>query len=422
MSIIYNLFFFLFLLFSLPYYLIKSKFHKGLFSRLGFFPRQPLTTGYDIWIHAVSVGEVLAIKGLLDILSKEKRVCLSTTTPAGNKIAKDLFKDKCTVIFSPLDFSFVVNNFITKIKPKIFVLVETELWPNLIRALSTRAVPIILVNGRISDKSFGRYKFIKIFLKGLLSKITLFCMRTQTDADRIIYLGASPDRVKVAGNMKFDIVNQVKASIYKRESLGLLTNDILLVAGSTHAGEERIIIDVYKKLILNYTPNLKLLIAPRNPYRFDEVDKVIEEDGFSSVRFSRLADYDLRSINNSIFLLDTMGELSNIYSIADIVFIGGSLIKKGGHNVIEPAIFSKPIIVGPYNNNFRDIVDLFSRNNALIKVMSQLEFKESLSILIKDNKKRESLGLNAKKTVLENIGATQKTYECIKEIFGGRSL
>ena len=418
MSIIYDLIALVFTAVLFPVYLFKGKFHRGFLARLGVLPKG-LNLERPIWIHAVSLGEAISIRMLVEGLRKvypAKKFVISTVTPTGNKIAKDLAREGDLATYLPLDFSFIVRSVVKRINPEIFIIAETELWPNLISRLYKNNIPVIIVNGRISDGSFKNYSGAKFFIKPILNKISLFCVQAEPDAARLKYLGAPSDKVRVTGNMKFDQFFSLQPGGYK-EKLGLSFNDKLFIAGSTHPGEEEVIFRAYKEL-LNKIPELKLLIAPRHTQRSADLLKLASVFGFRGIAVSKFGLDKARSSDNTVFILDTVGELVKVYAAADIVFIGGSFIKKGGHNILEPAACGKPVIFGPHMFNFRDITGLFLKNNAAIMVKSEADLAVAAEELLKNNSKAVQLVNNAKKVIAENQGATARNIEEIKVIYG----
>ncbi len=385
--------------------------------RMGIFPKDFFKKLSPIWIHAVSVGEINAVKSLIRELRKEypeKNLVISTVTETANTIAKSLVEDGDRVTFLPLDLSFIVKRVVRKIRPSLFVIAETEIWPNLILRLEREKVPIVLVNGRISGRSFRGYRIVKFLLKDILRKISLFCMQTERDKKRILSLGVPKEKVFVAGNMKFDTIDYRDfEENYRdyRQKLDLKPTEELIVAGSTHPGEEKIILEVYKKLLIDFS-NLRLLIAPRHPERAENIAKLAIKCGFNPVRISQLSD---QSTNQKIiFILDTIGKLISFYAISTIVFVGGSLVKRGGHNILEPAFFEKPIIFGPYMFNFQDICDLFLSNKAAIKVDNKQELFEEVKNLLDNPSEKEELSKRARVLILENQGATEKNISLIR--------
>ena len=384
--------------------------------RLGFFPPSLLAKikKPTLWIHAVSVGEIISAKSLLNNLRQrysQYRLIISTVTATGNKVAYQIATDKDLVIYLPYDLSFIVNKVIKRFSPTLFIILETEIWPNLISILAKKKIPLLIVNGRISAGSFRKYQKIKFLLSPVLKKISTYCMQTKEDAQRIISLGAPQEKVGITGNMKFDL--EVPASRYKKSNFGLEEQDILFVAASTHPGEEEIILKIYKQIDRK---KLHLLIAPRHIERIAKIEKLVQKNGLVVQRLSNLDKISLPSTLYPlpVLLLDTIGELSSLFSIADIVFIGGSLIKRGGHNILEPAFFGKPILFGRYMFNFKQIANLFLQGKGAISVDNAQELKKVICDLLDNSGQREELGKRAKQILEESRGATQRNMEIIR--------
>ena len=428
MFILYDFIFVLFALLCLPGFIFRGKFHRGFLNRLGFFPKDvqnSLAGKHPIWLHMVSVGEARALRILLEKLRKEypdRKIALSTVTPTGNKIARSMAVEDDLVFYLPLDISFIVRFVVDLINPGLFVIAETEIWPNLITYLNKRDIPIISVNSRISDRSFKSYTLIKFLLQGILNKISFFCVQTQTDSRRLLALGVNPEKIKLTGNMKFDTAENAEKERnaqdedYRRK-LGLKEEDRLLTAGSTHPGEEEIILRIYKELLSSFSA-LKLLIAPRHPERAPEIERLALNYGFNSVFISKLRPLTIDHRLSTIFILDTIGQLKDFYAVSDIVFIGGSLIKKGGQNILEPALFSKPIIFGPYMFNFRDIAELFLVSGGAVSVKDKEELRGKIKDLLLHPESALELGRRAKELLLKNQGASERNMEIIKQVLG----
>jgi len=425
MTVLYDVIFMLFAVAYLPYLLFTGRYHKDFKQRLGVLPQDLLNVldGKDIiWVHAVSVGEVMATRSFSEGLLEKypsKKLVISTVTKTGNDVAKRLFGNKVTVIYLPLDISWIVNKVLNKLKPKLFVMVETEIWPNLLNALAKRKTPVVMINGRISPKSFKRYMLIKPFIKGILKKITLFCMQNNDYAKKIEAMGAPREKVRVTGNMKFDaasgMLEQANQDILMNE-IGLKSNESVFIAGSTHPGEDEIIIEVYKKL-LDFFPSLKLIIAPRHIERTPDIENLAKKLGFTPIRLSKInRDREPISDNNNILILDTMGRLSQFYSIATLVFIGGSLIQKGGQNIVEPAVLGKSIMFGPNMYNFSDITNSFLNKSAACMVKDSVELLEVSKNILNNSEKRRELGRRAKEVVRNNLGASQRNLEKLEEL------
>lgn len=419
---LYDLGFFIFSLLYLPALIFGGKLHREFGERFGIYDKMKERTLFSgegrIWIQAVSVGEVALCKSIIPLLKERfpaNDIVISTITKSGNDLAKKNFSKEAIIMYFPLDFSVIVKKAVKAIKPKLYIMIETEIWPNLLSNLASNSIPSILINGRISDRSIGRYKMAAPFLKNIISKINIFCMQDDIDADRIIELGAPVEKVRVTGNMKFDtqVLTNVKSADVIRESLGLKAGEELIAAGSTHSGEEEIIADMFKELSQAY-PNLRLLIAPRHVDRVSEIEGVIKKYGLESIRASKIKESSGKGAK--IVLLDTIGQLNDAYSIAAIVFIGGSLVKHGGHNPIEPAVFAKAILFGPHMFNFKYIANVFLKNKAAMQVFNKEDLLEKCRLLFKDASARTALGENAKKVVIENRGATKKNIEAISQI------
>jgi 3-deoxy-D-manno-octulosonic-acid transferase len=413
MTLVYDFIFFILVLFYLPLYIFKNKFHRGFLYRLGKIPRI-FNLDRPVWIHAVSVGEALSIKWLYKELKKQnpdKRFVISTVTATGNKIVEGFVQKEDLATYLPLDLSFIVKKVINKVNPCLFIIAETEIWPNLISCLYQKKIPIIIVNARISDRSFARYRGIKFLVSPLLNKISLFCCQTDRDLQRLTHLGAISSKLKVTGNMKFDIpdygMQDETAITQLRSDLRLNQEDKLLVAGSTHPQEEEIILEAYRTVLRKF-PQLKLLIAPRHPERAKEIEGIISGFGFHSVLVSSLPLRPCNCLTKPVFVLDSIGKLTAFYRLADIVFVGGSLVKKGGHNILEPASLGKAILFGPYMFNFKDIAELFLKNQATVLAKNKEELIISLTSLLNNPTRTSQLGSLAHGLVTVNQGATTR--------------
>lgn len=421
---LYDIGFFLFSIFYLPALIFKGKLHKDFLERFGIFDkdkRAALTSGKNkIWIEAVSVGEVSLCKVLIPRLRErypEKEIVVSTITKTGNDLARVSLSGVAAVIYFPLDLSFITRRVVAIIRPEIYIMIETEIWPNLLKALSDSKIPSVLVNGRISDRSFGKYRLVKPFLKRTLERISIFCMRSGLDGKRIIEMGAPKDKVMVTGNMKFDIgaMSNVGTGFKAEELLDLSQTDKLFVAGSTHEHEEDVILDVFKKLSREF-PELRLLIAPRHIDRAVEVAGTVKRFGFEPVKVSALKEAGAPDRNPRVMILDTIGRLNDIYALATLVFIGGSLVKYGGHNPIEPAIFGKPVIFGPHMFNFSDTALIFLSGGAALEAKDAAELFNKCVSLLKDEKRRLNMGENGRKLISENSGATARNLKAMAQV------
>ncbi len=426
MFILYDIIFILvFLFWYLPEYLFKGKFHSGFLMRLGIFPRrirQRLAGRQTIWLHAVSVGEVLASRELLEGLRKEypqSQIVISTVTPTGNAVVRKIAGPQDIVIYLPLDISLIAAAVVRRINPLLVIIAETELWPNLIGVLNKRKVPIITVNARISDGSFRGYGLIRFLIRPVLNKISLFCLQTESDARRLTALGASPEKLRVTGNMKFDnadyppLRDPATRDAEYRKRLGLGEKERLLTAGSTHPGEEEIVLRVYKQLLKDF-PELKLLIAPRHPERAGEIGKLALNYGFDPIFISKLQPSAIDRRLSTVFILDTIGQLTSFYAVSDIVFVGKSLVNKGGQNILEPAFFAKPILFGPHMFNFREITALFLANQAAVMVQDEEELSQKIQFLLANPDEADRLGQAGKELLIRNQGATERNLGFIR--------
>jgi len=416
----YNFIFLIFALMQLPVYLLKNKFHKGFMARFGVFPKG-LKLDRPIWVHAVSVGEALAVRRFLDELRNRfpgRQLVISTVTAAGNKIALGFAKNKDFVTYLPLDFSFIVRRVVKQINPGMVIIAETEIWPNFISCLKKNKIPVIVINARISDKSYRGYFCLKPWMKHIFNKVDMFCAQTGTDAKRLLRLGVYPDKIKVTGNIKFDSTVYEVTEATRNECIGklnLTSQEKLFVAGSTHPTEEKIILKVYRKLLIG-SPGLQLLIAPRHIERAKQITRLTRKLGFNPVLVSSIVEGNVSlKKEKTVFILDTVGQLVNYYAIAYIVFVGGSLIKKGGHNILEPAALGKPVVTGQYMFNFRDIAEIFKRASAFVVAHNQIELEAVLKDLLNNPPKVESLTKNALALVKNNRGATQRNIDYINE-------
>lgn len=396
--------------------------------RLGIFAKDELRGIADnrpIWIHAVSVGEMKASEGLINrmrTLFPSKRLVISNVTKTGHDIALSMAGRNDLVIYLPLDISFIVRKVINLINPSVVIIIETEIWPNLITELYAKKIPVVLMNGRISQKSFKNYSIIKPVIKGILGKIALFAMRTKDDASRMTALGAPSERIKITGNMKFDMIYKSSEDINRqwfpieRRNLWLSDPEKLIIAGSTHRGEEAKVLKSFKALRKDFA-EARLLIAPRHIERADEVAALTEKFGFRPVKMSAIiAEKDAHSDRNNVFILDSIGYLKPLYQLATVVFMGGSLIPHGGHNFVEPAVYAKPIITGPFVHNFKDMSELFIKENALETVKDEEGLERSLKRLMSDERLRRSMGESARKVVLDNVGSTERNCLLIMDL------
>lgn len=366
--------------------------------------------GEIIWIHAVSVGEVIAAAPLLKRIKEQypsKSIIISTITDTGQKVARERAPEGTIIIYLPFDMSSVLSRILNKAKPEILIVIETEIWPNLIRVFRENGIPVLLLNGRISENSFRGYRKIASFMKRVLSHIDFFGMQGDEYADRIKRLGVDSEKVSTLGNFKFDTRPPGDTPAWT-EKIGGRT----MIAGSTHDGEEEFISDVYLELKKEF-PDLNLIIAPRHPERFKPVEDMLRSKGASFVKRSAIDGLNSgQSLKGVIILLDTVGELSSVYGIADIAIIGKSFRGLGGQNPLEPASWGKPIVCGPHMENF-PFVQEFYREGAALEIKEE-ELYEKIKDLLLSPEKAKAIGLRAGELFKKNAGAVERAMEIIE--------
>ena len=407
---------------ALPWFLWKGrstgKYLRNLRERLG---RLPVYLNVDgdrsIWIHAVSVGEVLAARPLVPALRERfpgHRIFLSTTTLTGNAVAKKSIRGVDGLLYAPFDFPHPVRKALDVLNPSLLVLVETEIWPNLVHEARRRGTRVALVNGRISPRSFPRYLRARSFLRPVLSEIDLFLMQGEPHGERIRVLGAPEERVLVTGNLKFDaVVPERLPERLVRLLQGGASPRPLWVAGSTVGGEEELVLSAFHR-VRERVPQARLLVAPRHPERFAAVPPLVEAAGFRCLRRSSLDPIAWR--DGEVLLLDSLGELAQVYALASVVFVGGSLVPSGGHNILEPAVAGKAVVVGPHMENFQEIADQFRTEGAMVQVASPDELAREVSALFLDEGRRRFLGERARDLVGRNRGAVSRTTEALASL------
>ncbi len=399
------------------------KYIRNLRQRFGYLPISFNLDGDEsIWIHAVSVGEVLTARALLPQLRERYprlRIFLSTTTMTGQQIARTNLPYIDEVFYFPFDLGFTVNRTLRLVKPRLFILMETEIWPNLLRACRRAGVKTVLVNGRISSRSYPRYRLARPFFRRVLANVDRFCMQGEESARRIVDIGAEPDRVVVTGSLKFDSMD-VGGPAYERGRNRVLryfrisSDRPVLIAASTHKGEEESVFEVFQRIRAR-VPNTLLIVAPRKPERFGEVEQLARRGGWNVARRTELrVDAEPR---HDVVVLDVIGELAQLYQVATAVFVGGSLVDQGGHNIIEPAVFGKAIVFGPYMQNFAEIARAFLEHEAAIQVRSARDLEHALLGLLNDSVRRAKLGAAARALVEANRGARGKTMTAIAKVF-----
>lgn len=421
MHFLYSAALLLALLVTLPYWLVKmltaGKYRTGLAERLGRVPERILRRPPEgcIWVHAVSVGEVLAVGKLVEELSArhpERRLLISTTTLAGQKLARERYGEE-NVFFFPLDLSFSVSNYVKALRPSLVVLAETEFWPNFLRLAHSGGARIAVVNARISDRSFPRYLRLRSIWKRVLRHVEVFLSQSELDAQRLIEIGAPAERVRVSGNLKFDVAAPAAKPVAEMLRAAFARSGVaeVVVAGSTVEGEEPVLIDAFRSLLRSH-PDTALVLAPRHPERFESVATLLL-GSLSFIRRSRMTGQE--SCAGAVVLLDTIGELASVYSLGSVAFVGGSLVPRGGHNILEPAQHGVAIVVGPHTENFRDIVNIFSRAGALSVVQPEYLGSELLRLL-DDPESRRALGQRAAEVFRSQSGATARTMAALEPL------
>jgi 3-deoxy-D-manno-octulosonic-acid transferase len=401
---------------ALPYYLWRGRrdgrYRRTFRERCGHLPSDVRSERPSIWIHAVSVGEVLAAATLAPPLRArfpDHPLFLSTTTVTGHAVARERAGGFDGLFYAPFDFPRPVGRVLAAIRPALLVLVDTELWPNTIRETRRAGGRVALVNGRISERSFPRYRLVRRLLRRVLSHVDLFLMQSDLYARRLVEMGAPPDRVHVSGSLKFDAARAVPAPAELRERLS--GPGPLLVAGSTVPGEERAVLDAHA-VVRRAHPACRLLIAPRHPERAPEIEGLVRSAGLDCLRRSRMQPGDWRG-PEQVTLLDTLGELAGVYALASVVFVGGSLEPRGGHNVLEAAAVGKPILVGPHMQNFHDIAELFRAEGAMLEVSGGAELGAAVAGLLDDPERARVLGERARRLVEGNRGVVARSVDAL---------
>ncbi len=412
------------ILVSLPYWLYqifrRGKYRTGFSERMGRVPaRLAASAGAPtegvIWVHAVSVGEVLAVSGLIELVRlsfPRRRVLVSTTTDTGQALARKRFGDG-NVFYFPMDFAFAIRPYLEALKPELVILAETEFWPNFLRLAHASGARIAVVNGRISDRSWPRYQRFRWALRRMLVHVDLFLAQGEEDADRLKSIGADAARVRVTGNLKFDVTLPPAPPIVQslRQSLAAEGVGPVVVCGSTVEDEEPPLLKAFENLRVAH-PRALMILAPRHPERFDEVAILIQQLGIPSRRRSL---WQGESLAGGVLLVDTIGELSALYTLADLAFVGGSLVPRGGHNIIEPAQHGVAVVTGNHTENFRDIVSLFQSRDA-VRIVGLAELPLTLMHLLANDAERRALGQRAEATIRSQMGATARTLLALQTL------
>jgi 3-deoxy-D-manno-octulosonic-acid transferase len=427
MYLLYSLATLLFVVVASPYLLYQAiryrKYVGSLSQRLGYLPVSfNLDAEPSIWIHAVSVGEALTARALIPDLRRaypKLRLFLSTTTLTGQEVAKRNVQGVDAVFYFPFDWGFIVRRTLRLVRPRLFIMMETEIWPHLLRECRRSGVRTILVNGRISSRSYPRYRVIRPWFKRVLGHVDRFCVQGEESKRRLVDLGADPERIIVTGSLKFDSLEVPATAPHVRPRDRVLRffrvsgGRVVIVAGSTMRDEDRAVLRAFRR-VKDAVPNPLLILAPRHAERFGEAVNMAQQEAFVTVRRSELPiDDEPRA---EVVVLDTIGELAQVYQVATVVFVGGSLVDAGGHNILEPAIFGKPILFGPYMQNFAEIARTFLDNGAALQIQSERALEDALIALLTDPVRRAGLGAAARALVESNRGARGRSLAAIAEL------
>ena len=431
MYAVYSLLILIFGVITSPYLAYQAirykKYIDSLGQRMGHLPVSFNLDGEEsIWIHAVSVGEALTVRALIADLKLRYptlRIFLSTTTMAGQQVARRNVQDVDAVFYFPIDLSFIVRRTLRLVRPRLFVMMETEIWPNLLHECKRMDVATVMVNGRISSRSYPRYKLVRPFFRKVLADVDKFCMQSEESARHLIDIGADPARVVVTGSLKFDSMEIPGATTLEGRGQNrvlryfrMTSGRPVIVAGSTMREEDTMVLQAFRRIrsSVGSAVNPLLVIAPRHPERFGEVVQLAKNQAFVTVRRSDLPiDAEPRA---EVVVLDTIGELDQVYQIATAVFVGGSLVDSGGHNILEPAVFGKPIVFGPHMHNFKEIADAFVAQDAGVQVHTARGLEDALLALITDPVRRARLGAAARALVESNRGAKDKSLAVIAQL------
>lgn len=414
-----------------PYFLLqglrRGKYLGNFRERMGYLPEslaRDLAGGTAIWVHAVSVGEVLASKPVVDGLRQrfpERPIFVSTTTATGQQLARDRIRSASGIFYFPFDWSAPVRRAFRTIRPGLVVILETEIWPNFMREAQRAGVPVVFVNGRVSGRSMRRFRRFRRLVGPLferaLGHAELFLAQSGEDAKRLEEMGASEEKIEVTGNLKYDIEPPAQSAFGEWLAGQIKQQERwpVLVAGSVVAGEEEAVLAAYD-IVQRRWRHALLVLAPRKPERFDAAEALVQERGWNVVRRSKIDMDGSLDENCDVLILDSIGELAGIYSLGDAVFVGGSLVNSGGHNILEPAWFGKPPIFGPSMENFREIAARFSSARAAIQVASGEKLGAAWAELIDDSVTSEHMGRKARALVESNRGATARSLERIVAI------
>ncbi len=405
------------LILAIPYFILKRLTQRGYgrewVQRLGFLP--PMSLKKPIWVHSASVGEVFCSIPLLRRIQRDfpqSQIVLTTMTRTGKETAKKFFPEADAIFYLPMDHPWVLKRFLKRVDPHLLLLAETELWPNLLRSCGKRGIPMVLFNGRISERSLRGYLLFKPLFQNSLNHLSLFLMQTEQDQNRIIEIGAPSEKTRVVGNLKFDQTFPPfsERRVEEMRGLPLLQEKSILIAGSTHPGEEEVLIRLFKDL-KKIDPQLLLLLAPRHLDRLEEVEKILRRESISWKRRTHLEKIQDPKEPCEVILLDTMGELMSLYSLGTLVFIGGTLLPVGGHNPLEPLFFKKCVLFGPYTFHFSEISRSLVQEGGAIQVRDEEDLGFQLKRLLLDERMRREVGERGYQFLQRHRGTTERVFK-----------
>lgn len=418
MFLLYEVILYLVFVIGLPFFLLmrvlRGKHFGSFAARIGFYATPP--QAHDLWIHTVSVGETLAARPVIAAIERARpntSIVITTTTLTGQAQARRLYPH-ATVTYFPFDFTFAVSRFLDHHQPKVYATMETEIWPNVTRIAHRRGIRIILANGRVSDRSFPRYRAARVVLRRLLRHYDRVLAREELDRERFIAMGAPPEKVEVSGNVKFDYEPDDAPLEIAPQLQALIAGRSVLVLGSTMEGEDEVLLPEVERLLAGH--RCFVIIAPRKPERFELVAGLLATSSLRHVRRSEIAADALPRDGADVLLLDTLGELAKMYRYATVAFVGGTLVPIGGHNPIEAAAAGVPVCFGPSMSNFREIAQAFLRSESAAEVASAAEVIDFAGRMFEDRQLQRAWGDRARRTVLQNRGASERTARRIVEL------
>jgi 3-deoxy-D-manno-octulosonic-acid transferase len=428
--IVYNFGFLIFSILYLPIFILKGKMSRGSASRFGHPSKEqllPLKGGRVVWLHAVSVGEIgLAVRWASQLKRQmpDAKILFTTTTVTGYEVASKIKSKEDALCYFPIDWPWAVSSFIREVSPSLVLLFETEIWPNLIHRLALKNIPVFIVNGRISDRAFKSYLKVRGFLKIILNELSGIGVQDEDMRARFIRLGAQESRVRVTGNLKFEWTPNEQQGGEKRPALDSEPALFTWLCASTHEGEEEMVLDVFLNLKKRYP--MRFILAPRHVDRVESIESMAQKKNITFKKYSNQFEIAAESRGVDALLVDKMGVLSEFYAVADAVFMGGSLVPVGGHNLVEPAYFGKAVIYGPYMQNFRSMTQEFEKGHASCCVKDKAALEEKLVEWICDVRKRVDVGEAARDLVARHRGAAQKNLDYVGSVleqsFGRRLI